>query len=323
MARVELLALVPLMMATAQSFFTSDSIWGTVVDLDGDGIDEYLIRGPRGREVRSGRDDRSLDWWDCWEVQLAGPPRPVFSVESDTHSRRRFGIAPPEVPGDVAMIVPWSPRGPSDTQRFVHRIAINSLLWVDLNRVRSMVPIATPSLDARHPRGFQHVDDAWVDDLDRDGVDDVIFHVELEDERAESGVIAACGRTGKHLWRLRLPGMDTTFEYTIPGCFAFVTPGDLDVDGVVDLVFAEVKHAFSGGTAVYAVSATSGAVLWRQDDAGRLDETLGQTVVLVSDRDGDGFRDLACAQGDPTGSSRSEILVLSSGTGQVLSRFRL
>lgn len=146
-------------------------------------------------------------------------------------------------------------------------------------------------------------------DLDQDGTDDFL----VADH--EGDVFCVSGATGLHLQILRRPpGLPSEVE---------MVAGDLDQDGVPEVVVARYRPTWSpsGNSAVFVYEAMSsdprleipGATLFTAIGAGE-PGSLGASVALVDDLDGDGQPDLLL--GAPRADAEAGLAVIaSSATG--------
>jgi hypothetical protein len=93
------------------------------------------------------------------------------------------------------------------------------------------------------------------------------------------------------------------------------TAGDLDADGRADIFVGASSEASLDGR-VYAISGSTGAVLW-QFTSSEFDSELGSSVATLGDVDGDGVSDVIA--GAPGASSNvGSVTVLSGLSGQVI-----
>jgi hypothetical protein len=106
------------------------------------------------------------------------------------------------------------------------------------------------------------------------------------------------------------------------GC-SLAAPGDLDRDGVPDIVMGEYDPGLYEG-AVIARSGKTGALLWEVHGLDGDDvHHLGYRLAISGDIDGDGASDLVVGTMEgPDGVARGVALVLSGRSGQRLFQFR-
>jgi len=104
---------------------------------------------------------------------------------------------------------------------------------------------------------------------------------------------------------------------------AVASPGDLDGDGVGDIL-AGAPGANDPGTgpsgAILALSGATGAVLWRTDGLAS-GEGLGHDLVVLEDMNGDGVGEVL-ASGPGSATVRGRLALLSGRTGQILRQGR-
>jgi hypothetical protein len=176
---------------------------------------------------------------------------------------------------------------------------------------------ADPSWKKRYPNltAYSSVRTA---DLNRDGTDDLIFGTgSAEWVRTDTGFVALDGKTGELLWRL--PARNQIVGTAVLD--------DVTGDGVPDV--------FLGGRSaeLKAIDGASGRLLWEFFRTNEIDgpKKAGwfnfTTPQLITDQNGDGFRDLLIANGGdaslkprdpnrPTGL----LLIISSRDGRVLAK---
>ncbi len=157
---------------------------------------------------------------------------------------------------------------------------------------------------------------AVIGDLDGDGVGDYAIGAPRADAygRSNAGTVELRSGADGSLLRTHVGGSSHDWLGA-----SLAGPGDLDGDGVPDLV-AGASNASGHSGAVLAWSSADGSLLWRIDGAQPLDR-FGDTLAAVSDFDGDGVRDLlASAPGADSGGLQNvgEVSLLSGANGAVI-----
>ena len=104
-------------------------------------------------------------------------------------------------------------------------------------------------------------------------------------------------------------------------------PGDIDKDGVIDIVWCNPSHSDQSG-GVFLFSGKAGSELWRLRPPKRLayngamvDVEIGTSIAVGPDVDGDGIADLLVGGGSYTDESLAAdgiVLVVGARTGEIL-----
>ncbi len=160
---------------------------------------------------------------------------------------------------------------------------------------------------------------AVIGDLDGDGLADYAVGAPRADPfgRTNAGTVELCSGADGSRIRLHYGSADHDWLGS-----AIAAPGDLDGDGVADVVASAANAAGHAGE-VLAWSGASGALLWSVSGAAPLDR-FGDALCAVDDLDGDGVRELlASATGaDSFGLQNTGLVQLLSGaSGVELLRF--
>ncbi len=138
-------------------------------------------------------------------------------------------------------------------------------------------------------------------DANGDGVNDLLV-------AGIAGVLTFDGATGELVSWVD----DGDLGYTLP--LAVESPGDVDGDGLPDIVMAD-------GISARAWSRADGSVLW--EHPGSVAGSIGWRMAVLGDLDGDGAADVAVGEpdADPNGvASAGTIHVLSGATGAVINQ---
>jgi len=301
-------------------------IAGGVGDVDGDGCDDYaVLRSGAPIQVRSGANDRPVE---RSTEELARALDPVcerrFRAEQDPalvgseRYRAQFERAPSDK-REMRDVIPLNAAGRVASQRV---LGIGGhWTWFDLESNAARAEFDAPPC--------ARVQFAYVARIDADAAEDLLVICDgmgvdpNDDQTACSAVIAFDGASGRERWRRELFGRAPYFAYTVCGEPNLVSPGDVDGDGEPDFVLAHVTSVFDQGPSILlALSGRSGEVIWRQSRNSSFGETLGSTVALVSDRDGDGLRDVVFARGHSSDEEDDVFGVVSSKTGAILSTWK-
>jgi hypothetical protein len=319
-------------LATSEWHVNGPFVAGNCGDRNTDGRDDYVVWGPDNRvRVLSGADDAEIE---SSAEQLASAREVARRSSFPSGKDPQLATAPAFEPirrlsdkgrSRVEVFVPVSASG----LRWTERIVVNPdstphIQWFELAKREPRT-----ALQPRTPCSF---DFAFLADVDRDGTEDVVVHSDAlfdewtmrQFEEDAAGLIALSGKTGLELWRTVFSGPTANWEYTLPGWPNLVSPGDLDGDGSPDFALADPKHAFCQDerpSSLLAVSGKSGTILWRQFGDPKFGETLGVSVALVSDRDGDSVRDIVFARGDDSDKHEHILGIVSAKTGVILKRW--
>lgn len=229
----------------------------------------------------------------CW---LSG----TYAISFEVQAGDRFGFG-------VWSSDCWLGAGVADVVDFV--FASTTSGWRHLGHAldpRLGATFAGLESDARFGRSV-----AGLDDLDGDGVPELIVGAPFEGDSGAVHVLS--GADGSELYAIELGSPGARFGFSVADA------GDLDGDGTGDFVVGAPRHKTAGvpGSAtpglVAAWSGATGAELFTIEGsvfAGR----LGWAVAGAGDVDADGFDDVVAGQ---PGNS-STVLVLSGADGSLL-----
>jgi hypothetical protein len=230
-------------------------------------------------------------------------------VDSPVESPRGFGgtiAAAPDLDGDGVsdLLVGQqlvSSLGADPSSAWAISGATGAMLF-PIQRVDVVVgPLAFATLEDRRPGGGSII-----------AVTDRVPSADTNPDAAVTFCSAADGA------RLRTTAIERPAADLRPrSVFGLVNAGDIDGDGVDDVVaggaiFFDATGAASG--VLVAISGASGSVLWRRDFEG---QSVGARLITIADRTGDGLRDLAASAnsvGDPVGA----VALLNAADGDTI-----
>ncbi len=158
---------------------------------------------------------------------------------------------------------------------------------------------------------------AAVGDVDGDGLADLLAGApgaDLPGLPASGAARLLSGADGSLLWEARGTAAFASFGSQVAG------PGDVDGDGVPDLVVAAPRDplsaAGSGNGRVQVFSGADGSLLWER--LGQRGEEAGRALAVLEDLDGDGVSELAV--GADGGAHGGIVFVVSGVDGTELVR---
>ncbi|MBC8329655.1 MAG: FG-GAP repeat protein [Planctomycetes bacterium] len=158
---------------------------------------------------------------------------------------------------------------------------------------------------------------AVVGDLDGDGVADYAVGAPRADVygRANAGAVDLRSGADGSLIRRHIGGSSNDWLGA-----ALAGPGDLDGDGVPDLV-AGASNASAHAGSVTAYSGADGSPVWQLDGLAPLDR-FGDVIAVVADLDADGVPELliSATGADPGGRQNAGVVTLHSGASGALLR---
>ncbi|KAF5426842.1 Repeat domain-containing protein, partial [Candidatus Methanophagaceae archaeon] len=157
------------------------------------------------------------------------------------------------------------------------------------------------------------IDAKRAGDLDGDGFDDVIVRERKSNDAiftATMSVIAKNGKTGTHMWEESVTGM-VPYIYVLPA-------GDLDGDGLNDVIVSEIKVdelTFTATMCVIAKKGSNGASLWEESVSG-----TGSHIFALSagNLDGDGLDDVIVIEStydNTTDTTTTRVIAKNGKTG--------
>lgn len=256
-----------------------------VPDVDGDGLPDLAVGSPKADvgglvdagtvDLRSGIDGHLL-------LHLDGPTAGAL-----------FGVALAGLQdldgdgrGDLLVGAPYDdPNGISAAgSAYVLSGVTGALIWrIDGDKVEEKMGSSVAALG----------------DIDGDGLEDMVIgsHAAWAGNIRKAGLaIAVSGGTGSLLHSFHGPHYNAHFGFSVAG------PGDLDGDGVPDIVvggYGVETYGINNAGAVVAYSGTTGAEIWRYDGL-RKRAHRGEQLAPAGDVNGDGVPDIL------DGSPRSE-----------------
>ncbi len=182
-----------------------------------------------------------------------------------------------------------------------------------------------PSVPA--PREASRAATLCMTDFDLDGVPDLVQFERVNHPRGDtdaySTALAVRGSRARGLAFERRWDSDLDSPPCIAKCVAM--PGDLNADGIPDLVFGNPNNfEFPGG--VRAISGKDGSEIWKVPPGGGMTWTLppGVSLDVLEDGDGDGVADIVVGCGsfsyDSLQGDGGVLLILSGRSGKELRR---
>lgn len=274
-----------------------DTDWQSADDLDRDTFPDLIQSSRNGYlEAVSGSDGHSL-----WQTQLPARShgQKIVPLGADLNGDN--------IPDLIA--VPASNHVGSSVYTPFHAISGRDgrLLWtadIECN-------VASPN--------------TWVQthDLDQDGQMEVVLVNKLDlglsrrtsfsSRDGQLWLMALSGRSGAVKWKHALSGVDasgaptgTSFDLNLEQDWLRVSLGDLNDDGVIDIVTAAEDPSAKGSYQMQAVSGDDGATLWghRLPMARDVGYELMQSAPLVADVDGDGRQEVILMETETDASNK-------------------
>lgn len=178
-------------------------------------------------------------------------------------------------------------------------------------------PVYPPGLSSGWGAGsYPGMNVAAVADLDGDGLGEVALSTPREPACEEATAPDSEAEQKDARTRIVFSGGERPALSLDTAAWCLVSGEDLDGDGIPDLVTTTVNEH------TRAWSGASGAMLWEVSYRGGYLHAEGSSLVLTSDHDGDGVRDLAVGSNETfLDADRGGIAILSGRTGKELKRF--
>ena len=149
---------------------------------------------------------------------------------------------------------------------------------------------------------------APLDDLDRDGVSEVVITAASAGQAFEGWIYVVSPRTGREFFRARGGGGGRRLGYSARAA------GDVNGDGFGDVI-AGAPFGTRGRARIYSGNPADEGLLLFQSLRGSSTTTYGTAVIGLGDLDGDGFGDFAVGDSgaDGNGANAGRVWVLSGG----------
>ncbi len=266
-----------------------------VGDQDGDGIEELLVGAPAS--AGTGRAEL-----------ISGATGAVLRTFTAPAGSARFGTA---VAAAADATGAWR-IAIADPQRVVGGSALG---YVELHHLGSGSLLAAIDGSGGASSEFGRALAAPTD-ANGDGVPDFAIGAAFDNGTTNGSVELVSGVDGTRLWRIVGAQNGALLGYSVAAI------GDLDGDGVDDLLTGSPNHSFSqNGSFVSARSGTTGKRLYRI--VGSSIDGFGATLTQLGDVDQDGFDDFAVGSPAWSGTVESQgaVDVYSGSAGQFLKRF--
>ncbi|MEM9379360.1 MAG: hypothetical protein AAGB93_05360 [Planctomycetota bacterium] len=248
-------------------------------DLDGDDRDDLLLTTDASWEVRCGEDGSFVAGPTF--VRTEGAFHPVGDINGD-------GLTDGVLIGDETYLCRTTRSG---AKRFLRRNPI------PFERQQPIAKIWSQGL----PKGaFETVRAAPAGDLDGDGSPDFVLAIRQEGRAAEGPgsrfrvAALSVAEPGPPLWVVE-ERTDPLHDLEDGYGYASARPGDLDGDGVDDLILARAVQVFDVRAEVRA--SAEGVRKWKLDDLD-VGYMTGLSLATYDDHDGDGTPDILVGTSD-------------------------